>query len=299
MGRLVLSPQEWAAKDRASGQRDLGAPTSPANVQIGALKATLGSFPMLLAAFEDFEASLDVGILSNHVYHASATAGGTGLQSINGGAPTPQGTATGRTPSDTTLGRYWRIGAVGPASTGSLAGWRTGALFWSGNGTRGGFAASWRFAFSDAVAVSGARGFVGVRNNNGVATDVEADTLTNLVGVAQMSSDNTQLYLVAAGTSAQSAIPLGTALSPIGGTGADAGIPYELMVLNTRAGVYHYGIRRLDNLASVAGTVAGSTDATRPGGTLNMAPWSYRSSNATALAVGMDMISITGWNFIT
>lgn len=283
------------ARPRTSGSRDLGAPASPASVQIGAVKTTLGNFPMLLAAFEDFEMSLDTGILSGHAYHASATAGGTGLQTINGGAPSQTGSPTSRTPSDTTLGRYWRIGAVGAASAGTAAGWRTGALSWNGNSTRGGYLSVYRFAFADAAVISGARGFVGVRNSGTVA-DVEPDTLTNSIGVAQMSSDSTQLYLIASGTSAQSAVALGTSLAPVGGAGADAGIPYELAVLNTRAGVFHYGIRRLDNLAAVTGSVSGN-DTQRPGGTLPMLMSGWHSNNASSLAPGFDMISMTWWDF--
>ena len=80
------------------------------------------------------------------------------------------------------------------ARAGNFAGqYSTVAQFTTGDGAGlGGFFYSCRFAFTDAATVSGARAFVGMSSSTSTATNVEPSTLTNSIGVAQLSTDSTQ-----------------------------------------------------------------------------------------------------------
>jgi hypothetical protein len=105
---------------------------------------------------------------------------------------TALGTATARAPAATNKARRMaRLGYVSVATVGGFAGHYPTVLGRSlGDGTDGGFLYIFRFVVSDAAAVAGARMFCGLRNAVTAPTNVEPSTLTNQIGVAQLSTSN-------------------------------------------------------------------------------------------------------------
>lgn len=210
---------------------------------------------------------------------------------------TAVGTATARNVATTNLlTRMRRLGYVSAATAGSLTSIRTAAAqYTTGNGSGlGGFFASFRFAITDAAAVSGARQFVGMSSNTAAPTNVEPNTLTNCIGVAQLSTDATQLYLVYGGSAAQAAIPLGTNFPPMAGTGIANGIAYDLTIWcpPNSNGVINWTLERIGTSFSTGGTITPATPGTQtPASTTLMNPVVWRCNNATAAAVAFDLIN--------
>jgi len=138
---------------------------------------------------------------------------------------------------------------VSSATAGSFAGhYLTAAQYTVGNGAGlGGFFYSCRFAFSDAAAVAGVRAFVGLSSSVATATNVEPNTIVNCIGLAQLSTDTTQLYLVYGGSVAQTAIGLGANFPPMAATGATGGNVYVLTLFSvgTENGIIYYRVERL------------------------------------------------------
>lgn len=210
---------------------------------------------------------------------------------------TAVGTATARSVAATNLlTRMRRLGYVSAATAGSLTSIRTAqAQYTTGNGAGlGGFFASFRFAITDAAAVSGARQFVGMTSNTAAPTNVEPSTLTNCIGVAQLSTDATQLYLVYGGSAAQTAVALGTNFPPMAGTGIANGIAYDLAIWcpPNSNGVINWTLERIGTSFSTSGTITPATPGTQtPASTTLMNPVVWRCNNATAAAVAFDLIS--------
>ena len=123
-----------------------------------------------------------------------------------------------------------RLGYVSSATAGSLAGqYISVAQFSAGSGSYdgSGFFYICRFIPSSASTVSGMRFFVGMSSNISAATNVDPSTLTNSIGVGQLSTDATQLYLCYGGSAAQTTIALGATYFP-GNTLSTT--PYELAI---------------------------------------------------------------------
>lgn len=208
------------------------------------------------------------------------------------------GTATARAVANTnTLTRMRRLGYVSANGPGSFAASRIAAAQYSvsdGFGT-GGFFYSFTFAFSDAAAVAGARAFVGIASNTGAPTNVQPSTLTNSIGIAQLSTSNTQLYLVYGGSVAQAAIPLGTGFPPMNGTGAINGVPYTLVLHAPRdeGGVVYWHLFRLDTETEISGVLIPTTLGVQtPIHTTLLTLQTWRCNNATNSAVGLDISNI-------
>ena len=161
-------------------------------------------------------------------------------------------------------------------------------------GFLGGFFFSIRFAFSDAASVADARAFVGLSSSVAVPTNVEANTLTNSIGVAQLSTDTSQLYIVYGGSAAQTAIPLGGNFPPMNGTGATNGVLYDFTLFSppNQNSVVYYSLERVGTSFSATGTLGPDTSVTLPTNTTLLAPRFWRCNNTTALAVGIDVVSI-------
>lgn len=217
---------------------------------------------------------------------------------VGTGAWSSVGTATGRNVATTNLmTRQRRLGYVSSATAGSLSSIRTGvAQYTTGTGAGlGGFFSAWRFNFSDAAAVTGARAFVGFLSATGAPTNVEPSTYTNGIGIAQLSSDSTQLYLVYGGSAAQTAVALTTGFPPYVGTvGVTTGVPYDFTVWcsPTSNGVINWQLTRLDTGATTGNTITPGTPGTQtPASTTLLNPVAWRCNNATALAVGMDIVN--------
>lgn len=222
------------------------------------------------------------------------------VSGVFGASYTVVGTVAIRTLASTSL--FTRIRRLGYTSTAATAGslWsiRNGsAQFSTGNGSGlGGFFQSIRFAVTDAAVVSGARMFLGVSSATGAPTNVEPSTLTNAFGIAQLSTDATQLYLCYGGSAAQTAVALGTGFPCIQATAGIAnGIPYDFMIWcpPNSNGVINWQLQRIDTNTSTGGTVTPATLGVQtPANTTMLNTYMYRTNNTTALAVGIDIISI-------
>ncbi len=208
-------------------------------------------------------------------------------------ALTAVGTATARNVATTNMfTRTRRLGYVSAATAGSLSSQRVAVAQYSlGNGSGlGGFTLVVRFGTSDAATVAGAREFVGMSSATGAPTNIEPSTLTNSIGVGHGAADaNLKLYY--GGSAAQTPIDLGVNF-PANTLSVDM---YELILFaptNTNNTV-GYRVMRLNTGAITEGTLTAATPGTQlPASTTLLAYRSWRSNNATALAVGLDIASI-------
>ena len=223
---------------------------------------------------------------------------------VFGASFTIVGTLTARTMASTN--RFTRMRKLGYATTAATAGLlvslRSGfPQFSTGTGgtaatADGGFFQSVRFAATDPAAVAGARMFVGVWGTTTAPTNVEPSSLTNAIGVAQLSTDTTQLYLVYGGSTAQTAVALGTGFPCRQITaGINNGIPYDFQIWcpPTGNGVVNWQLDRLDTGTSISGTITPGTPGLQtPLSTTMLSTVIWRCNNATALACNIDIINI-------
>lgn len=219
------------------------------------------------------------------------------INAYGGQAFTAQGTVTSRSPAATNMvTRARRVGAVSASGAGSACGWYFNSLsaapLWTvGDGSGlGGFFAVMRFAPSDAASVSGARMFVGMATGGSAATNVDPAALTDAVGVAALSG-SANLNIVFGGSAAQAPVDLGTSF-PANGLSADL---YEL-ILSAAPGSADVGwrVERLNTWDVAGGTLSNTTPGTTlPAASTFLAPRLWRSNNSTALAVGIDLLSVS------
>lgn len=201
-------------------------------------------------------------------------------------ALTGVGTATARTITTASLlNRMTRLGYVSVATAGSLSGAREAvAKFTTGaGGGLGGFFIRYRFGVSDAASVTGARMFVGLSATTAAPTNVEPSALLNCVGVAQLSSSS-NLQLVFGTATAKTPIDLGTDFPANSVNDA-----YELVLFAPNGGGIWYQVTRLNTAYVTQGFLA-STDVPLSSTLLCHQIW--RSNNATALSVGIDICGI-------
>ena len=202
-------------------------------------------------------------------------------------ALTAVGTATARNVATTNmLTRMTRLGYVSAATAGSMASVREAAAKYTlGAGAGlGGFFYRVRFGVSDAATVAGARMFVGLSASTAAATNVEPNTLTNAIGVCQLSTSN-NLHFYCAGSTATIAIDLGASF-PAHTLSTDV---YELaMFAPSTGGEVNYTVTRM-NTRDVA---SGKITTGLPLGTQLLCHQIWRTNNATALAVGLDLCGI-------
>jgi len=205
-------------------------------------------------------------------------------------APTITGfTATARNVATTNqFTRFRRLGYVSAATVGAVGQWRVAAAqFTAGDGAGvGGFTFIIRFGISDAATVSGARMFVGMRNVV-TPTNVEPNTITQGIGIGHGAAD-TNLLLFYGGSAAQTPIDLG-ANFPITAASVEM---YELALFaSPSTQTIQYEVTRLSNGMVATGTLSGTPGTAVPNSTTLIGPWAYRTNNATALAVGLDVAS--------
>lgn len=115
-------------------------------------------------------------------------------------------------------------------------------------------------------------------------------TLTQCVGIAQLSTDSTQWYLVYGGSAAQTAIALGTSL---GAPDARSTIAWELAIYAPplTANTFTVQVTNLTTKAQVVQTISGTSTQVPQSSTL-LAPKLWKTNNATALAVAFDLASL-------
>lgn len=204
------------------------------------------------------------------------------------------GTATTRSVATTNLAtRMRRLGYPSSTTAGTFGGARlTTAQFSAGSGVNdgSGFYMVERWVESDGATVSGRRSFHGMTSSTSAPTNVEPSTLTNSIGVAQLSTDATQWYWIGAGSSAQSAIAVGTAAGAPAGNSTTA---WELAIFapNGIANTYYLQLTNLTTRVSATRTFSGAATVV-PQSTTLLTWIAWVTNNATALAVGMDLCSL-------
>lgn len=191
------------------------------------------------------------------------------------------------------LTRMKRVAVVSTNTSGTLGSLRDPqAQYTTGTGSGlGGFHYVARFATSDAATVSGARAFVGMSSATNAPTNVEPSTLTNSIGVAQLSTDATQWYIVYGGSAAQTAIALGTSL----GAPTLTTTAFELALFSAPSanGVVHYEVLNIGSGVKVTGTLTPGTPGVQtPLNTTLLAPRFWRTNNNTGSVVGLDICSL-------
>ena len=207
-------------------------------------------------------------------------------------APTIVGTATARNVATTNFfTRLRRLGYVTLATVGLIAESRVAAAQVTlGNGAGlGGFTKIVRFGCSDPATVAGARQFVGMSNSIAAATNVEPSTLVNSIGVGHGAADTT-LKLYYGGSAAQPPIDLGVNF-PANTLSVDA---YELALFSSPfLGSVGYMVTRLNTGQVATGVLTAATAGLQLplNTTLLSHHKAWRTNNATALAVGLDIIS--------
>jgi hypothetical protein len=203
-------------------------------------------------------------------------------------APTVTGfTATARNVATTNrFTRMRRLGYVTAATAGAVGQWRHAAPQFTVGGPSGlgGFHYIVRFGISDAVLVADARMFMGVRVS-ATPSNVEPSALTWLLGMGH-GAGHTTMSIYSGGSSAQAPIPLGADF-PVS-TNTD---PYELAIFCPPGEtVMHWQATNLRTGASQSGSISGGSTI-MPTETTLIGPWGYRTNNATAAAVGLDVMS--------
>lgn len=190
--------------------------------------------------------------------------------------------------------RQKRAGLASAATVGALAELRgAGAYLNSGSGTindGNGFFYKIIFVPSNAAAVSGERFFCGLSASLSASTNLEPNTLTNSIGIAQLSTDASQYYLVFAGTSNQTTA-IGAAVGVPNGLSADV---YELNIHSpqTPANTYYIELKNLRTGVSFTSTKTASTSTIGVQNGTYLTHKIWKTNNATAAAVAFDIVKI-------
>lgn len=214
--------------------------------------------------------------------------GDTGFTSI-GMTTTVVGTASGVNNSSINKGtRTKKVQYSSAATAGSFIEHRSrNTMYSAGSGTAGDYSG---FLFRTMITPLGpsslSRFFCGVTANaNLAATNVEPSTLINTVGIAQLSTDNTQFYLVYGGSVAQTPIPLGTALLSMNSTFTSACFEIKISAPQTIANTYIVTVTNIVNGVSVTNTITGnSTVIPQSGNMIGHKIWGCNNLTASAFS---------------
>lgn len=272
------------------------APVTPPSGNVKLFGKTLASRVMLASVGPSgFDAALQPAIWRQKIAWWSAQGNTAAANVFSMATLTSVGASTvARTVATTNLlTRTRRVGYIGSVGNGQVGGHYSPALMWSAGdgGGLGGFFYSCRFAFTDAAAVSGAIAFVGMRGTTAPpSATASAANVANSVGIAQFQDDATQLYAICKGTGAPVVVPLGTNFPPMAAAGASNGIMYDLTLFAppSENGVIYYQFERI----GTAFVASGSFAAAPISSSTLLTHSAYRSNNATALAVGIDISSV-------
>ena len=270
-------------------------PTAPTGTALNVYSKTLGGKPFL---FTEASGSR-IALIQNSLFQKNIGLFTPGFGSttlpplIGSGAytqPTTAATLTARTAAATNaFTKTKRIGFVTNTTTGRFAGvYLAGAQWTMGDGSaNGGFYFAFRFGISDATLVASPRMFLGLSSSVSTPTNVEPSTLTNVIGVGMGSAD-TNLKIFYGGSAAQTAIDLGTNFPVTTATGQG----YEVIFSNayTANNSVSYQITNLNTGTIATGTLTAATPGTQlPASTTYLGHQLWRTNNATAAAVGLDL----------
>jgi hypothetical protein len=244
---------------------------------------------------DGIKTTMQAHIGRNSVVWGQALGGFAGNITLNGASSLGNvGTATARNVATTNrLTRAKRVGYVSASTAGNAGALEnngTGNTQWTVGGASGaGFLAVFRWGCSDAATVAGAHMFVGMRSSTAdPSRTVSPATLTNQIGVAQLNG-GANLNIVYGGSAAQTAIDLGASFPA-----ADTTALYEL-ILYARpddATKVAYRVENIGTGAVASGVLTGVAGTALPANTTLLGPMFWRSNNATALAVGIDIASL-------
>jgi hypothetical protein len=244
----------------------------------GALPAYVGPSGMS-SALQPFMGRNKIGMLI-------PTGNSTSVTNIGMAPLTVNGTAVARNVTTTNmLTAARRVGRTSSSSSGQFTGDRASAfqLFRSNTAGMGGFRFVARWGCSDAATVAGARTFVGLAAAS-VGT-INPSSATNIIGVGTDDTDANLQIIYNDGTGVASKIDLG-ANFPDHTLSADL---YEVAIYcapnSTSIGVE---VTRLNTGASTTATL--TTDI--PAVNTLLGPQIMRNNGATALAVGIDVVSL-------
>lgn len=200
------------------------------------------------------------------------------------------GTLTARNVASTSrLTRAKRLGYVSTAGAGNAAGRHNSSSahnqYTVGGAAGGGFTATFVFAVSDASLVAGAHQIIGFRSATTAPTvTTNPNTLTNIIALAQCNG-GANFRIVYGGSAAQTDIDTGIAVNI-----TDL---FEF-IIHARPDVNNKVTWRLENIttgAVASGELTGTAGTALPANTTFLGPIWWRSNNATAAAVGLDMKS--------
>lgn len=266
------------------------APVAPVDGYLNLYATKIGGRTMLQQMGPSgLDTSFQPNLGGNKVALWMPPGGATTVPGIFGmSALTATGTATARTVAVTNLlTRMTRLGYVSAATAASLSGIREAlAKYTTGAGAGlGGFWFRCRFATSDAAAVAGARMFVGLQASTAAPTNVEPNTLVNSIGVVQQSTSNNLMMYCAGASAGTNLIDLGVNF-PANTLSTDV---YELTLFSPSSnGNVYYQVVRLNTGNKASGTLT----AGLPTSSTLLCIQAWRTNNATALAVGLDICGI-------
>lgn len=270
-------------------------PSSPASGNLGIFARTIANRQMISQIGPSgLDSALQPLLARNKVGYWNPAGNATTVPGVFGiTALTANGSTIGRNVATTTLAtRMRRIGYTSTTTAGTFAGARLSvAQFSCGSGSNdgSGFMLIERWVESDPAVVSGRRAFHGM-TPAGAFTNVEVDTKLNVVGVTQLSSDASQWYWIASGSSAQSATPIGPAIGAPAGNSTTA---WELAVFapNSIANMYYLQLTNITT-GAVATTSFTGNAAVVPQSTTLLAWNAWATNNTTAAVVGIDVCSL-------
>ena len=270
-------------------------PTAPTGTALNVYSKTLGGKPFLFTE----AAGSRIALIQNSLFQKNIGLftpgfGSTTLPPLIGSGtytqPTTAATLTARTAAATNaFTKTKRIGFVTNTTAGRFAGVYLAGTQWTmGDGSaNGGFYFAFRFGISDATLVASPRMFLGLSSSVATPTNVEPSTLTNVIGVGMGAAD-TNLKIFYGGSAAQTAIDLGTSF-PVT-TATNQG--YEVIFSNayTANNSVSYQITNLNTGTVATGTLTAATPGTQlPASTTYLGHQLWRTNNATAAAVGLDL----------
>jgi len=240
-----------------------------------------------------FDTPFQAAISQNKVAWWNPPGNATTVPGVLGiAAPTALGTATARNVATTNaFTRARRLGYNSAATAGQAGGHYLGtAQYTTGAGSGlGGFYYVCRFGSADTLAQ--AIMFVGMTSSTAAPTVTASPaTFTNAIGVGCATGDTT-LSIYYGGSAAQTPISLGASF-PAKTNSTDL---YELVLFsasNTATSV-GYRVTNISSGVQASGTLtAASAGVQLPASTTLLAHRAYRSNNATATAVLIDIVSV-------
>src|SRR5205085_5057921 len=162
----------------------------------------------------------------------------------------------------------------------------SGGLQYSvGGASGGGFLAVFRFAVSDAALVAGAHAITGFRTATAApAVATNPNTLTNILALCQ-TNGSTNWQICYGGSAAQTPVDTGMAVNI-----TDL-LEFTLYARPDDATKVAWRLENISTGVIASGVLTGTAGTAIPGVNTFLGPLMWRSNNATAAAVGIDIVS--------